>query len=272
MIGGGGVKLHVREWGNANGVPLLFIHGWSQCHLSWVRQYESDLTDRFRIVALDLRGHGMSDAPLEQLQYSDGEKWADDIAAIVEQLALVKPILIGWSYGGYVISDYVQKYGDGKIGGINFVAAAVVLGRKAFGPLIGPGFLQNAPAACADDLPTNISAIRNFLRACLGEKLAAEDFETALAYNMVVQPKVRALLLQRDLDFTPVLRGITVPVLVTHDRSDTVVLPAMSDLIMAHCKSAMASWYDGTGHAPFFKEPARFNGELARFALDARRT
>jgi len=271
VIGGGGIKLHVREWGNPTGVPLLFVHGWSQCHLSWLRQCESDLAERFRIVAFDLRGHGMSDAPLDQEQYSDGEKWADDIAAIVEQLALLKPILVGWSYGGAVVSDYVKKYGDRKIGGINFVAAAVKLG-KASAALIGPGFLDNVPAARAEDLAANISAMRIFLRACFGKQIGSEDFETALAYNMVVQPKIRGFLLKRELDFAPVLESIAVPVLVTHDRSDSVVLPAMSDTIMDHCGTAIVSWYDGTAHAPFFLEAARFNGELARFALDASRT
>ena len=269
MIGGGGVKLHVREWGNPNGVPLLFVHGWSQSHLSWARQYESDLAERFRIVAFDLRGHGISDAPMEREQYADGEKWADDVAAIVEQLALAKPVLIGWSYGGAVVCDYVKKYGDRRLGGINFVAAAVKLG-KASASLIGPGFTQHAPASCGEDLAANISALRNFLRACFGEHVAPEDLETALAYNMVVRPTIRRFLLKRELDFTPVLERIAVPVLVTHDRSDSVVLPAMSDTIIDHCKTAMASWYDGAGHLPFFAEPARFNSELARFALDAR--
>lgn len=269
MVGGGGIRLHVREWGNPDGVPLLFVHGWSQCHLSWLRQYESDLAERFRIVAFDLRGHGMSDAPLVQEQYSDGEKWADDIAAIVEQLALQRPILIGWSYGGAVVSDYLKKHGDRKIGGINFVAAAVKLG-KASASLIGPGFLENAPAARGEDLPANISAMRNFLRACFGKHISSEDFETALAYNMVVPPKIRGYLLKRELDFAPVLESITVPVLVTHNRLDSVVLPAMSDTIMDHCRTAIVSWYESTGHVPFFAEAARFNGELTRFTLDAR--
>ena len=63
VTGGGGVRLHVREWGNADGPPVVFIHGWSQNHLCWDKQYESALRDEFRLVAFDLRGHGMSEAP-----------------------------------------------------------------------------------------------------------------------------------------------------------------------------------------------------------------
>jgi non-heme chloroperoxidase len=86
-----------------------------------------------------------------------------------------------------------------------------------------------------------------------------------LAFNLVVKPSVRGAMIQRELDFASVLEGITVPVLVTHGRSDTVILPAMADYILKHCKSAQASWYDGVGHAPFLEEPLRFNTELKDF-------
>jgi non-heme chloroperoxidase len=264
--GAAGVNLHVSEDGASNGTPILLIHGWSQSQLCWAKQFESSLRDECRIVALDLRGHGMSDAPAESAQYTDGDKWAEDIAAVIDALELERPVLVGWSYGGFVISDYVRRFGEDKIAGINFVGGAVVLGPKAFGSLIGPGFLENAPAACQDDLLTNIAAIRRFLRACIAKPIVQDEFEQILAFNMVVKPSVRGALIQRELDFASVLQGITVPALVTHGRSDTVVLPAMADYILAHCKTARASWFDGIGHAPFLEEPIRFNTELKTFA------
>ena len=269
VTGTGGLRLHVREGGNERGIPLVFIHGWSQSHLCWKRQYDSELQNDFRIVVVDLRGHGQSDAPLNAEEYSDGDRWADDIAAIIEQLSLNQPILVGWSYGGFIICDYLRKNGDDKIAGINFVAAAVVLGPKAFGPLIGPGFLENAPGACEPDLPTNISAIRSFLRACIRKEIPLDDFEEALAYNMVVHPKVRGFLIQRELDFGAILRKIAVPVRIAHSRTDTVVLPAMSEYIMRQCGRAVASWFEDAGHAPFLEDPERFNRELAAFATES---
>src|SRR6516225_4678094 len=267
--GAGGVNLHVREYGKSTGVPILLIHGWSQSNLCWSKQYESALKDDARIVALDLRGHGMSDAPAEIDQYTDGDKWADDIAAVIDELVLERPILVGWSYAGYIISDYVRRKGQDKIAGINFVAAAVVLSQKAFGTLVGPGFLENAPGACQEDLPTNIAAMRRFLRACVVKPVSEDDFEEILAFNIVVKPNVRRALLQRELDFGAILERITVPVLVTHGRADTLVLPAMAEYILDHCKTAEASWYEGVGHAPFLEEPLRFNTELKRFAARA---
>jgi non-heme chloroperoxidase len=184
--GGAGTNLHVREYGNPSGIPIIVIHGWSQSHLSWSKQFESSLKDDVQMIAVDLRGHGMSDAPVEMDQYTDGDKWADDIEAVIDGLALDRPILVGWSYEGYIISDYMRRKGQDKISGINFVAAAVVLGPKAFGPLVGPGFLENAPGASQNDLPTNIAAIRRFLRACIVKPVSQNDFEEILAFNMVV--------------------------------------------------------------------------------------
>ena len=105
IVGGGRLQLHVREWGKADAPPILFIHGWSQNHLCWAKQYESVLADEFRLVAYDLRGHGMSEAPLEPEHYTDGNLWADDVAAIIEALGLDRTALVGWSYGSFVICD-----------------------------------------------------------------------------------------------------------------------------------------------------------------------
>jgi pimeloyl-ACP methyl ester carboxylesterase len=256
----------VREWGDPGGPPIVFIHGWSQNHLCWAGQYESALAADFRLVAYDLRGHGMSEAPTEPEHYTDAALWADDVAAIVEQLRLDRPVLVGWSYGGFVICDYVRRHGQGAIAAIDLVEGAVRLGEEAFGTLIGPGFLDHFAGMTSEDLPTNISAARAFLRACVARPLSAEDFETALAWNMAVPARVRASLAARNIDGDDVLRTLSVPVLVTQGREDTVVLPAMAEHILAVCPTARASWYEGVGHAPHLEAPERFNRELTELA------
>jgi non-heme chloroperoxidase len=264
--GGGGLQLHVREWGRSDGPPILFIHGWSQNHLCWAKQYESALADEFRLVAYDLRGHGMSEAPLEPEHYTDDGLWADDVAAIVNALRLDRPVLVAWSYGSFVICDYMRAYGQDRIAAINFVEGAVKLGESAFGTLLGPGFLDHFVGATADDLPTNIGTMRSFVKACASKPLSAEDFETALSWNMVVPARIRANLAAREIDCDDVLRVLDVPLLVTQGRADTVVLPAMAEHVLATCPSAEASWYDGVGHLPHLEEPERFNRELSAFA------
>jgi pimeloyl-ACP methyl ester carboxylesterase len=268
--GGGGLRLHVREWGKADGPPILFIHGWSQNHLCWARQYESALANEFRLVAYDLRGHGMSQAPLEPGHYTDGKLWADDVAAIIDELGLGRAVLVGWSYGAFVICDYVRAYGQDRIAAVGFVEGVVKMGEAAFGTLIGPGFLDHFAGATADDLPTNIAAMRSFVRACVVKPVPDDDLETAMCWNAVVPAAIRAHLAARELDYDDVLGALQVPLLVTQGRADTVVLPAMAEHVLGTCPTAEASWYEGTGHVPHLEEPERFNRELAELTRRAR--
>jgi non-heme chloroperoxidase len=261
--GGGGLRLHVREWGKADGPPILFIHGWSQNHLCWDKQYESALAGEFRLVAYDLRGHGMSEAPPEPGHYTDGKLWAGDVAAIIGQLGLARPVLVGWSYGAFVICDYIRAHGQDQIAAVNFVEGVVKLGEAAFGTLIGPGFLDHFAGATADDLPTNIAAMRSFVRTCIVKPVPDDDLQTAMCWNVTVPAAIRAHLAARELDYDDVLRALAVPLLVTQGRADTVVLPAMAEHVLATCPTAEASWYHGTGHVPHLEEPGRFNHELA---------
>jgi pimeloyl-ACP methyl ester carboxylesterase len=261
--GGGGLRLHVREWGKPDGPPVLFIHGLSQSHLCWAKQYESALAEEFRLVAYDLRGHGMSEAPLEPEHYTDGALWADDVAAIIQQLGLERPVLVGWSYGGFVICDYLRAHGQDRIAAIDFAGAVVTLGEAAFGTLIGPGFLDHFPDATADDLPTNIRGMRALVKGWPARPYPAEEVETLLCSAMAVPARIRANLAAREIDGDDVLGTLRVPLLVSHGRADTVVLPAMAEHVLATCPTAEPSWYDGVGHTPFLEQPERFNRELA---------
>jgi non-heme chloroperoxidase len=268
--GGGGLRLHVREWGREDGPPVLFLHGWSQSHLCWDKQYESPLREEFRIVACDLRGHGMSEAPTAPEPYTDATLWADDVAAIIEQLRLDRPVLVGWSYGAFVICDYVRAHGQERIGAIDFAAGAVKLGETAFGTLIGPGFLDHFADATSYDLPTSIRGMRGLIGAFAAEPLAAEEAETLLAAGMTVPAGIRASLAAREIDDDDVLRSLEVPLLVSQGRADTIVLPAMSEHVLATCPTAEASWYDGAAHVPFLEQPGRFNRELAELTRRTR--
>ncbi len=270
VTGGGGLEIHVREWGRADGPPILFLHGWSQNHLCWARQVESALADEFRLVTCDLRGHGMSEAPLEPEHYTDAGLWADDVAAIIDTLGLDRLVLVGWSYGAFVVCDYIDKYGSEHVAGINFVEGLVKLGEAAFGTFIGPGFLGHFVGATADDLPTNIEAIRSFVKACAAKPLSADEYETALCWNMSVAARVRANLAARQIDCDDTLGALEVPVVVTQGEADTVVLPAMAEHILATCLTAEGAWYEGVGHLPFIEEPERFNRELAELTRRVR--
>jgi len=260
-----GIALHVREWGNPDGAPIVFIHGWSQCHMSWQRQTDSELAREFRLAAPDLRGHGMSDAPPETDRYTDARLWADDVAAVIDALNLDRPVLAGWSYGGFVISDYLRAHGEGAVSGLVYVAGGVTLNEAAFGTLIGPAFINAVEGATQPDLPVAIDTLRAFLRDCAAKPIPADDFERALAFNTVVRPEVRAALVARTIDSDDVLESLSIPVLAVHGTADRIVLPAMTEHILRTCPTATGAWYEGVGHMPFVEAPQRFNEDLAAF-------
>ena len=268
VAGGDGLALHVREWGPPDGPPVLLVHGWSGNHMCWRHQVDSTLVEEFRIVAMDLRGHGMSDRPLGADRYHDARLWADDVAAVIGQLDLDRPTLVGWSYGGSIICDYLRAYGERAVSAINFVGAAVHLNERFDD--IGPAFLSNAAEGSEHDLPTRIAALRRFWQSMSADPLDSTDVETGLCGSVSVPPEVLRALLMREIDSDPVLARTTVPVLVSHGREDLIVLPSMAQHILEACPAAQASWYDGVGHVPFAEDPARFNRELAELTRSSR--
>jgi pimeloyl-ACP methyl ester carboxylesterase len=92
------------------------IHGFSRCRLAWTPEFESTLADDYRLVAMDLRGHGGSGTPRDA--DADSTLWAADVRAVIEELALDDPVLVGWSYGDLVAVDYLVVHGDDALGGI----------------------------------------------------------------------------------------------------------------------------------------------------------
>jgi non-heme chloroperoxidase len=262
-----GLTIAAQEWGNPNGPEILLIHGYSQSYLSWMRQVDSDLAKDFRIVTYDLRGHGGSDKPLDPARYRDSKAWGDEVQAVMDAAGLKHPVLVGWSYAGRVISDYVATHGAGQLAGINFVDAPI----KADPTLIGDN-LKNQPLMASEDLATNISATRAFVHGCFSKQPSADDFETMLAFNMMVPPKVRAALTGRPLDASGSMSKLKIPVLVSHGREDRNAKIGAGEYTASVIPGAKLSIYDGVGHSPFYEDAPRFNAELAAFVRMAAKT
>jgi len=262
-----GLTISAQEWGNPAGPEILFIHGFSQSHLSWMRQVEGDLAKEFRIVTYDLRGHGNSDKPLDPARYRDSKAWGDEVQAVIDTAGLKRPVLVGWSYAGRVISDYLATHGAGQIAGINFVDAPI----KVDPALIGDN-LKILPLMASEDLATNIQATRTFLHGCFAKQPSADDYETMLAFNMMVLPKVRAALGGRPLDATEMMSKLKLPVLVTHGAEDRNAKLGAGQYTASVIPGAKLSVYEGIGHSPFYEDAPRFNAELAAFVRAAAKT
>jgi non-heme chloroperoxidase len=270
--GGGGTKLRVGRYGVAGAAPILFLHGWSQHHQAFRRQFEGPLAEEFDLVAMDLRGHGASEAPSGAQHYTDGDLWAQDVAAVIEALELDRPVVVAWSYGGLVLADYLRVYGDAALSGINLVSASLVIGKEWIGSHTGPSFVEHAAKGMSKDPVKALDGMIDFVHACSVKPLPQEYLERAIAYNMLVRPDVRRGLSSRNEDCRPVLAACEIPALVTHGEADTVIMPQMArDTHEAHL-SAEISWYPGVGHSPFLEEPERFDEELAAFVRRVRAT
>src|SRR5437588_4575475 len=175
-----GVALAAYAWGNPHGREIVFIHGYSQCHLCWRRQIDdAGLAGEFRMVAYDLRGHGSSDQPLARERYRDDRLWADDLAAVIAAAGLERPTLVAWSYGGRVVADYVRFHGQDGIAAINYVAAITKSDRAFWGPA-----LQYTAEMASNALAVNVRASRRFGHACFAGRPAGEEMELQLASHM----------------------------------------------------------------------------------------
>jgi len=264
ISGGGNIQLHLVESGNSTGQPILFIHGFSQCCFCWTRQLSSNLADDYRLVAMDIRGHGLSDRPHDA--YSDSKLWADDIRAAVHTLNLDRPILCGWSYGPLIILDYIRHYGEDGIRGIVFVGGVTKLGSNEATSVLAPEFLSLVPGFFTNDVEQSLSSLQSLLQLCFARKLSAQELYMMLGYNASVPPHVRQALLSRSIDNDDLLQKICTPVLIAHGAMDAVVKPTAVDQHKSRLAHAEVRMLANAGHAAFWDDAPEFNQHLRQFS------
>ena len=180
-----GTRLHVREWGRRDAQddrlrprlvavrPVLGASG--------ARSARGALPPHHVRSA---RTRPVRRARPTPARYSDDRVWADDLAAVLDAVSAQRPVLVGWSYGAFVIADYLRAYGEDGIGAIALVGASMRLTPPYDG--IGPGLLENVVDMCGADLLANIEATRRFLAACTRRPRTPAETEIALAWNMTV--------------------------------------------------------------------------------------
>jgi non-heme chloroperoxidase len=263
ITGGGGTRLHVVETGDPRGPAILFLHGCSQSWLTWDRQLRSELARRYRLVAMDLRGHGSSERPRDG--YDDSRLWAADVDAAIRELDLNRPVLCGWSYGPLVILDYIRHYGQDRLGGIHFVGGITKLGSEAAAAVISAEFLALLPGLFSNDLGEGVRGVESLLHLCFSREPEASDLYTMLGFGVSVPPFVRQALLTRVVDNDDLLPAIVTPVLITHGSLDAVVGQQVVEQHKALLPHAQIDIMPDAGHAAFWDDAARFNGRLGAF-------
>ena len=109
MITSDNIKIYYKVKGE--GVPIIFIHGFSEDHYCF-RIQEKALSKKYKIITYDLRGHGESDRADIGLNL---ERFALDLRELIEYLQLKTVNLVGWSMGSSIIFEYINKFGTEKL-------------------------------------------------------------------------------------------------------------------------------------------------------------
>jgi pimeloyl-ACP methyl ester carboxylesterase len=104
-VEGTGGTIRYLDWGGA-GPPLILIHATGFLAALW-RPIAEQLSNRFRVVAVDQRGHGDSDKPDDGYRF---EAFAEDLQRVIEELSLQRPIVAGHSSGGTTIVAHAARH------------------------------------------------------------------------------------------------------------------------------------------------------------------
>ncbi|WP_175673605.1 alpha/beta fold hydrolase [Burkholderia ambifaria] len=256
-----GVRLSVQESGNPNGPPVIFIHGLLGSRLNWEAQVQSPELRKYRIITYDLRGHGLSDKPSGGTPYHDGRRWADDLEAVIAGSHARKPVVVGWSLGGVVISNYLATYGDDNIAGTVYVDGVVEL---------APGQIVDHPAVYRDmnspDLKTHLDGERTFIGLCFNRRPDADTFSRLLANAALASWDMQKEIPTMTVLASEALSKTRVPLLFIYGGRDALVdTPTTLARAKALNPRIQSKVYVDAGHAPFIEEPDRFNHDLAEF-------
>ena len=289
-----GVGIHAVSTGNPAGRPIVFIHGFSASWRAWTHQLgDPTLHERYRLVAIDLRGHGDSAGaigaaqPLPEARVLDetfeggSALWAQDVEAVTKGLGVAEPVLVGWSYGGVVVQGYVHARG-----GLAAGERAVLLSTTPV--LILPGMPESADGVLPRDAglsafmrvtPDNddhtvVQGVTDFVELCFADEtdrpqFGADELLGAVGFSLFTPSSVRLAMLKRVFDYRPVLAALPDE---TRERI-TAITPQGDRLFHASVQNRL--WSEARianfeipleGHGYMWRNPAEFNARLAGIA------
>jgi non-heme chloroperoxidase len=261
-----GCQIAIYEAGNPAGPGLLFLHGFGLDHRVWCKQLQDpELSAGFRMIAMDLRGHGASCKPSEPAAY-EGSRWAEDLEAVLRAKQLVRPTVVAWSFGGRILNEFLARHHESRLSAINYVAAATLSHPRFIGPSCAllTQLGSEATGAALAAAGTIVEMLFDCPPGC------AEHAEF-LRLMTVTSPRLGALMRGRSFEYDDMLAKLTLPVLASHGEHDTFVRPALAYRLAETVLAGRASVYPDAGHAVFFDAPARFNRELSELANCASR-
>lgn len=257
-----GVRIAFREEGE--GRPLVLLHG-LMAHGGFF-PHQSALADSFRLIRIDLRGHGQS--PVDA-GAATVERLADDVARLSERLDLDGAIAVGWSLGATVLWRLLSGPAANRFAGAVVVDMTPRV-RNGEGWSLGlDGETCEARSrAIAEDFPTFAAAAGAAIFAH-GDSGAAGPLAEWASEEFARNDAAAIAAIWQSLaeeDARPLLPAIRQPTLVIHGAQSHLYGADTADHLVAALPDARALRFDGSGHAPHLDEPERFNRAIRDFA------
>jgi pimeloyl-ACP methyl ester carboxylesterase len=258
-----GVELNYETWGDETVPCVVLLHGFTSTLRMWSQQVDALARD-YRAVALDLRGHGLSQSPEVLTAYSI-QRYAEDVKELVDGLGIDVCALVGCSFGGMIALQFATTWPQ------RLAALAVSDSSPAYDhPKYDDRFREREKGMREAE-----EVVRQFGTATLGKRIAANVADSFLADGL--RQRYAALNADGYLgaaqarrerpDLTPVLnQRVTMPVLLCMGEDDAVFCAL--DVMAAELSAARVVTFRGTGHGVPALQPGAFNDALLDFLRD----
>ena len=250
-----GVRLHYAEQGDPDGTPIVFLHGYGDSWFSFSRLLPL-LPARYRVFALDLRGHGDSDRPAEGYRVRD---LADDVSAFLAVMDLDGAVLVGHSMGTF-IAQQVALATPERLAGI-----VLLDGARSMRRLQGIEGLAAAVAALPQPVPDDF--VREFQLSTVHHPVPAAFMEDVIAESRKLPARVWQALMDGMLGAPEATEGALgdIPALLIWGERDALFSRAEQDALLAILRSGELRVYPETAHAPHWERPEDTGRDLAAF-------
>ncbi|WP_202318703.1 alpha/beta fold hydrolase [Archaeoglobus neptunius] len=248
-----GLKLRYFETGE--GEALILIHGLGDCIEGWTFQYD-DLSKHFRVIALDLRGFGMSDVP----DSVNVEDFVEDVKNLMDHLGIERANLLGLSMGGIVCMEFYRKYPDRvkKLILANTLHKLPEAGRAMFEQRIK--LLEASP---------DMSQIADFI-ADMSIHQEREDLKDMVRTILRKNDKKFYTMATAELgkvNYEELLPKIEVPTLVIVAEFDVTTPPALGREIANLIPDAELREVKNSAHLAKLENPEEFNRYVIEFLM-----
>jgi pimeloyl-ACP methyl ester carboxylesterase len=249
------------------GMPLLLLHGSGSNRTIFDKQMQSALADRFRMIALDLPGHGDSsnadDIPATQSYTLPG--LASTVGEVIDQLGLSRVAVLGWSLGGHIALELMSFHQS--------VAGVMVMGAPPIGR--GPlallrAFRATLDTSLASKARFSDAEVTRFATLCFGDRVEpAQIASIRRTDGQLRKIMFSSMLGGRCADERHLVETSPIPVAIVNGSEDPLVrLRYIAGLRYRALWDGMCHVIPNAGHAAFREEPKTFNPMLMRFASD----